>query len=588
MSVTRPARNPATGDGGGFQRKCACGGGGCNECAGSRAAAPASRHGALESVAAPSVVRQALRIPGQALDSATRRHMEVRFGHDFNRVRIHTDNDAAEAAQAVSAQAYTVGGDIFFAPNAYAPHTGGGIELLAHELAHVVQQGGSQVVGDDTRVGSAASHHEDQAQRSARTVATGRRTRPLDVIRPTSLQRKLMVDSTSGLAAGGGGAPLPSLVDTDPAANLTPFERLDMMDHVISALCPDFKVDKGVPQSSPVSPTGTGEVVSKSNSSIARGQLSAGNNATGCCCLSVLTEAQDTWTIHVSQLVSPYTRFTGSGGDIVLPPTDTPLQLGSYTSGGSLAFQGLVPAAGHELCGHAALHQLGAHPVHPKRTTSDVHDATVNIENAISSEQGVAASSLRGLAASGKHRGESVDRLTISDFPDNVSDVSGLPAAEQKKLKFAASYIRQNDTFADLIGHSDASEAAAAVSSPDVSEQRARTVEAALQNRGVSPKITPPEMTGSVDRFTRIDGVLASQPASTTAPASAPAERRVEILMPVFAAGAQVPPTSAPTKVDHVPTPNTAQTLLATGDPCERKLVGSAYPKGGKPKAAKP
>jgi outer membrane protein OmpA-like peptidoglycan-associated protein len=587
MSLTRPARNAATGDGGSFQRKCACGGG-C-ECAGPRAATPKSQQGALESTTAPSVVRQALRVPGRALDAATRRHMEVRFGHDFDRVRIHTDSDAADAARAVFAQAYTVGRDIFFAPNAYAPHTSAGGELLAHELAHVVQQRGSQAVGDDTNIGSAASHHEEQADRSARTVASGRRSPPLDAIRPSSLQRRLVVDPTSDLTAGATGTPLRRLVDTDPAASLTPFERLDMMDQVISALCPDFKVDKGVPQSSPAgAPAGTGEVVSKNSSSIARSALSTRDNATGCCCLSVLADAPDTWTIHVSELVSPFTRFTGSGGDVVLPPTNTPLQFGSFTGAGALAIQGLVPAAGHELCGHAALHQLGAHPARQNRTTSDVHDATVNVENAISSEQGIPASGLRGLAASGRHRGESVDRLILSGFPSNVSDVAGLPATEQAKLNFAASYIRQNDTFADLIGHSDGGEAAKALSSPDVSEKRALDVEAELQRQGVSPKITPLETTGSVDRFTRVDGVQASQPTGPAAASSAPAERRVEILMPVFAAGAQVPPAPTPGKADHVTMPKTAQTLRASGDPCEQKLVGAAYPAAAKPKAGKP
>jgi hypothetical protein len=68
--------------------------------------------------------------------------MEARFGYDFSRVRVHTDATAAESARAVQALAYTVGEDIVFGAGRYAPATGAGQRLLAHELTHVVQQGG--------------------------------------------------------------------------------------------------------------------------------------------------------------------------------------------------------------------------------------------------------------------------------------------------------------------------------------------------------------------------------------------------------------------------------------------------------------
>jgi hypothetical protein len=68
--------------------------------------------------------------------------MEPRFGADLRGVRVHTGGRAAEAAQSVQAQAYTVGQDIFFGPGKYNPHTGEGRRLLAHELSHTVQQSG--------------------------------------------------------------------------------------------------------------------------------------------------------------------------------------------------------------------------------------------------------------------------------------------------------------------------------------------------------------------------------------------------------------------------------------------------------------
>lgn len=93
-----------------------------------------------EPSAAPSLVREVLRSPGQPLDPATRNFMEPRFGHDFGRVRVHTDGRAAESARAVSARAYTVGDDVVFGANKYAPASQEGRGLLAHELAHTIQQ----------------------------------------------------------------------------------------------------------------------------------------------------------------------------------------------------------------------------------------------------------------------------------------------------------------------------------------------------------------------------------------------------------------------------------------------------------------
>ncbi len=90
--------------------------------------------------AAPSIVHDVLRSPGQALDSATRTFMEPRFGHDFSQIRIHADPKAASSAQAVNASAYTVGRDVVFGHERYAPETPAGRELIAHELAHTIQQ----------------------------------------------------------------------------------------------------------------------------------------------------------------------------------------------------------------------------------------------------------------------------------------------------------------------------------------------------------------------------------------------------------------------------------------------------------------
>lgn len=88
----------------------------------------------------PPIVQEVLRSPSQPLDSDTRAFMDSRFGYDFSQVRVHTDAKAAESAQAVNALAYTVNQDLVFGSGHYAPNTFDGQRLIAHELAHVVQQ----------------------------------------------------------------------------------------------------------------------------------------------------------------------------------------------------------------------------------------------------------------------------------------------------------------------------------------------------------------------------------------------------------------------------------------------------------------
>jgi len=83
-----------------------------------------------------------LRIGGQPLDRQTRGYMEPRFGYDFSRVRVHADGEAANVARSVNSRAFTVGRDMVFGAGQYAPRTSTGQRLLAHELTHVVQQGG--------------------------------------------------------------------------------------------------------------------------------------------------------------------------------------------------------------------------------------------------------------------------------------------------------------------------------------------------------------------------------------------------------------------------------------------------------------
>jgi outer membrane protein OmpA-like peptidoglycan-associated protein len=180
-----PALSPARGRV--LRRTCACGGAGtdgeCEEC---RAAAPAVRRfaaGAGGPGLVPPIVHEVLRSPGRPLDPATLAFMEPRFGHDFGRVRVHADARAAESARAVGALAYAVGGDIVFGTGQFAPATAEGKRLLAHELAHVVQQPGAPAPGAATEVGPADDEYERAAEAAAH-AAVGGAARPLPAAGP--------------------------------------------------------------------------------------------------------------------------------------------------------------------------------------------------------------------------------------------------------------------------------------------------------------------------------------------------------------------------------------------------------------------
>jgi hypothetical protein len=86
-----------------------------------------------------AAVRAAMRVAGVPLAPRDRVHFEAAFGCDLSQVRVHTDELAAAAASAVNAHAFAVGRDIFFAAGAFKPDTPRGRTVIAHEIAHVLQ-----------------------------------------------------------------------------------------------------------------------------------------------------------------------------------------------------------------------------------------------------------------------------------------------------------------------------------------------------------------------------------------------------------------------------------------------------------------
>jgi Domain of unknown function (DUF4157) len=169
-------------------------------------APPTIAHGAP----APPVARDALRSAGRPLDPATRRTMQQRFGCDFSHVRVHADPLAARAATALHADAYTIGSDIVFGPGRYAPDTARSTRLIAHELAHVLQQHGTPRTAGELLIDGAG---EPQAERAADAVMSGLRPSVTPSARGRLLQRQ-------PTPAAGSPAPASENETTPPAVHI--------------------------------------------------------------------------------------------------------------------------------------------------------------------------------------------------------------------------------------------------------------------------------------------------------------------------------------------------------------------------------
>lgn len=89
----------------------------------------------------PGILDGAMRSSGRPLDSTVRDFFEPRFGKSLEHVRVHTGSDAAKSARFFNANAYATGDHIVFDAGKYAPESGEGRRLIAHELSHVLQEG---------------------------------------------------------------------------------------------------------------------------------------------------------------------------------------------------------------------------------------------------------------------------------------------------------------------------------------------------------------------------------------------------------------------------------------------------------------
>jgi hypothetical protein len=383
-----------------LNRKCACGGGvgECPQCAAQRKV-DFNRKAALggDTSAIPPLVNEVLRSSGQPIDEATRAFMEPRLGQELGPVRFHTDARAAQSAAAVDAQAYTVGRHVVFGAGQYSPGTEEGRTLIAHELAHVAQQGGGDVAAPRS-----ISDASDAAERAADSVAQAVMRAPANTGGAPS-RVEFDADGASGLQAKHSGAAglLQRRIVVDPAG------EAGFILGELNTLCP-------------------GKVAASGDTITSSCEATTGH---GCdCACDAAGDRARTYTVHVQPAAGRSTTQTlwdgttdavpdstlwpntvgGNDPDIYVESSGSTIEFGFFKADGTASWYPHWRILAHELCGHGRLRETysGGTGHRPG------HDVTIDTENTIAAEHGQPA------------RGHFADRRQGEAFYNGVGDRS--------------------------------------------------------------------------------------------------------------------------------------------------------------------
>ncbi|MGO4700718.1 eCIS core domain-containing protein [Dyella sp. 2RAB6] len=392
----------------GLRRKCGCGkstpgGGQCSECASKKASLQRRAQHEVAHGIAPDSVHAELNRGGQALDHATRSFMEPRFGHDFSHVRVHASPQAAETAADVGASAYTVGSHIVFGRGSYAPSTHTGRQLLAHELAHVVQQGGAQslqrfggeagdtptlATGNGLHIGSADDPLEGEADAMASRVMSsvgpggGLAAAPIIAARAPILRRRLVVNPGDSIPVAPG--------TMGPAQPLT-----NAVQNLMQEVCPDGQFV--VNPTSGVASAGAANFCATPAPAAPTKSPANSSTPTGCRCLCDVINNTQTTTIGF-RAGAPGTRDTfdssgrilGESGRRASPPVDVdPRFQGQYRINGRWVDIPFHLIFAHEVCGHALPLMQGTHVTRgptPAGGTPPDEQHAVDVERDIAAE----------------------------------------------------------------------------------------------------------------------------------------------------------------------------------------------------------
>jgi hypothetical protein len=312
---------------------------------------------------------------GQPLPATTRAFFEPRFGYDFGDVRVHTDPRAADSARSIDALAYTTGRDIVFGDGQYAPETSAGRKLLAHELAHTLQQGADKRIsrqcisdlgstptpaGDSVLIGSANLNLGTVPVSSDITAGPLVGTFHVKLHVPRELQRAVapdflgLRDATIGgsisLEASGGGSRPPIGTAGNELCVFVTFHREPGQTGTIQSWFADLRILKGGHLDAPLQIGLGGPTVASGSSPLGAGaariQLRLTNDLTasvGPLTLNTLDDVKTIWTSIQSQVSE---RIALEIGNIQVPLT---LRAGAALTvpvpfgGGETTGAGIIP-----------------------------------------------------------------------------------------------------------------------------------------------------------------------------------------------------------------------------------------------------
>jgi len=346
---------------------------------------------------------------GHTLPVAVQHEFGPRLGHDLSGVRVHNDEAADRAATSVGARAFTLGRDLVFARGEFAPSTGEGRRLLAHELVHWVQQGGH----------------------------AGR------------IQRNLKVDAT---------------------ASDDPKTAIAQMTPLLQKICPDFDIDAkgGHVTAKAGTDCAKGNFGGTATGSKKLGCCCLCSLARAPNDWKIIVTIKDAPTtddriravkmIPTSGSSVPDIRYWTGGKTETMQPLSPELTLGHELCGHA-ALEQIKADVPDE---NAAT----------SRTFSDIHDPTVKIENALAAKGEMALGTTpRGLASSGAHHGESLRVFVVKPFTADDSTISS--AAQNIIDGAAKFSDVNEQKLIDVVGFRDAADTNAAISKQRADEVRA-------------------------------------------------------------------------------------------------------------------
>lgn len=412
-------------------------------------------------------------------------------------------------------------------------------------------------------------HTDSAASRSAREVDARAYTLGNNIVfgngeyAPHSESgRHLLAHELAHVSQGRGSNRLHRRLKVDAPASDDPATAISMIDPLITSLCLDFETD---------STNGVIRPKAGTPCSIPRFRaVAASSNPLGCCCLCTMTRPWGAdWRIIVTSTDAP---TTNSGTHIVkMTPTSGTAapELRQWTAGPvqSVTVQPPAEVLGHELCGHAALMKIRAHPAHgpdTDRSYSDIHDPTVRVQNALATEMGIAGPR-RGLAGGGSHRGESLRVFTVGPFAANADD----PTPFAAQVAAAVAFLNgKPELLFDTVGFRDAADTTAAVSATRASRVRAAIVSALTT------------VLATVETSPGVDETLARPQPATDGGVGASAV--VEVRMAIRPAGLitpiGVPPPAVPVHVDEELPGRVASLKAGSVNECHDLLATTAWP----------